>query len=135
MRLLRAQESGPIANPRALLFVTARNFALNHLRHRHRERRDECAEIETLTALVETADIPETLAHAEDLKLLVEAIHSLPLRCREVITLRKIYGLSQKEVAIRLGIAEHTVEVQGRLGLRRCSEFFRRRGHGRRAVS
>ena len=51
------------------------------------------------TALVDTAGIPEELAHSEDLHLLVKAIHQLPPRCREVITLRKIYGLSQKEVA------------------------------------
>lgn len=32
-RLMEAHATGPIACPRALLFVTARNLALNHLRH------------------------------------------------------------------------------------------------------
>lgn len=31
--LMEAHATGPIACPRALLFVTARNLALNHLRH------------------------------------------------------------------------------------------------------
>ena len=48
-------------------------------------------------------------------ELLVEAIEQLPTRCREVMTLRKIDGLSQREVAARLGIAEHTVEGGARL--------------------
>ncbi|MBC7365597.1 MAG: RNA polymerase sigma factor [Undibacterium sp.] len=130
-RLLRVQETGPIANPRAFVFVSARNFALNQLRRLRRENRDPRAEVEAAVAYVDTAGIPESLARAEDLRLLVEAIHELPNRCREIMTLRKIYGLSQREVAARLGIAEHTVEVQSRIGLRKCSDFFRRHGYGR----
>ena len=40
--------------------------------------------------------------------------------------LRRIYGLPQKEVAARLGIAEHTVEAQATIGLRKLAEFFER---------
>jgi RNA polymerase sigma-70 factor (ECF subfamily) len=36
VRLLRVQETGPVVNPRAFLFVSACNFALNHLRHLRR---------------------------------------------------------------------------------------------------
>ncbi len=46
------------------------------------------------------------------------------------MTLRKIYGLSQKEVGQKLGISEHTVEAQGAIGLRKCIEYFRRHGYG-----
>ena len=74
---------------------------------------------------------PDAVAGDEELQLLVAAIEQLPSRCREVMTLRKIDGLSQKEVAARLGIAEHTVEVHSRLGLQKCTEFFRQRGYGR----
>ena len=45
------------------------------------------------------------------------------------MTLRKIYGLSQKEVAAQLGLAVHTVEIQTGIGVRKCVEFFRRRGY------
>jgi RNA polymerase sigma-70 factor (ECF subfamily) len=77
----------------------------------------------------ERGDVPAAVAHAEDLRLLTEAIRALPERCRQVLTLRKIYGLSQRETALRLGISEHTVEVQGAIGLRKCIRFFRERGH------
>jgi RNA polymerase sigma-70 factor (ECF subfamily) len=69
------------------------------------------------------------VARAEDLALLIKAIQALPDRCRQIVTLRKIYGLSQREVADRLGISEHTVEAQGAIGLRKCIEFFRRHGY------
>ena len=128
-RLMQAHATGPIACPRAFLFVTARNIALNHLRHQRIERPAGATEIDALSVADERAGIPEALAHAEDFQILIRAIQSLPERCRQIVTLRKIYGLSQKEVAAQLGIAEHTVEAQGGIGLRKCIEFFRRNGY------
>ena len=130
-RLLRARETGSIACAKAFLFVTARNLALNQLRHLRHERPEGITEIDAVGVLDESAAIPESVARAEDLQLLIHAIQSLPDRCRQIMTLRKIYGLSQKEVAARLAISEHTVEAQGAIGLRKCIEYFRRHGYGR----
>ncbi len=130
-RLMRAHASGPIANPKAFLFVTARNLALNHLRHQGYERPAGATEVDPLSVLDDALGAPETLTRREDFQVLIEAIQSLPDRCRQVVTLRKIYGLSQRETAERLGITENTVEAQGAIGLRKCIEFFRRRGHDR----
>lgn len=130
-RLLRARETGPIACPRAFLFVTARNLALNQLRHERHARPARATESDPTDVLDGAAAIPEVIAGAEELRVLVAAIESLPARCRQIVTLRKIYGLSQKEVAARLGISEHTVESQGSIGLHKCISYFRRHGHGR----
>lgn len=128
-RLMQVHATGPIACPRALLFVTARNLALNHLRHQRIERPEGAAEIDALSVVDEREGAPEVLAQAEDFQVLIRAIQSLPERCRQIVTLRKIYGLSQKEVAERLDISEHTVEAQGGIGLRKCIEYFRRHGY------
>lgn len=128
-RLMQAHATGPIACPRALLFVTARNLALNRLRHQRIERPEGAAEIDALSVADEREGAPEALAQAEDFQVLIRAIQALPERCRQIVTLRKIYGLSQKEVAERLGISEHTVEAQGGIGLRKCIEYFRRQGY------
>jgi RNA polymerase sigma-70 factor (ECF subfamily) len=130
-RLLRARETGSIACPRAFLFVTARNLALNQLRHQRHERPEGAAEVDVAGVLDDSAAIPDAVASAEDLRLLIEAIATLPERCRQIVTLRKIYGLSQKAVAARLGISECTVESQGSIGLHKCIAYFRRHGYGR----
>lgn len=133
-RLLGAHASGPVASPKAFLFVTARNLALNRLRHLRIERPEGLAEIDPASVLDDGADVPEQITRAEDLQLLIDAIQSLPERCRQIMTLRKIYGLSQREVAVRLELSEHTVEAQGAIGLRKCIEFFRRHGYRREAA-
>ena len=119
-----------MVSPKAFLFQTARNLALNQLRHRSYTHPSTPRDTEFADALDANASLPETVARAEDIRLLVRAIQNLPERCRQVFTLRKIYGLSQKEIAARLGISEPTVETQGAIGIRKCEEFFRRHGDG-----
>lgn len=127
LRVLRARAAGPIANVRAFLFTTARNLALNHLRHRGYLHPEGLGEIDPSSVIDERADTSEAVAHQQELDLLHESIQSLPERCRQVFTLRRIYGLSQKETAARLGITEKTVENQCLIALQRCVEFFRER--------
>ena len=59
---------------------------------------------------------------------LAEAIESLPKACRQIFKLRKIYGLSHKEIAEKLGISERTVNVQVGKGVKRCVAYLERRG-------
>lgn len=129
VRLLAARRTGPIVAVKAFLFVTAKNLALNRLRDRERERTEVLTENAVGGVFDEAQDVPETIARREEIHVLLQAIHALPERCRQVVTLRKIYGYSQKEVAAQLGISENTVEVQTAIGVRKCIEFFRRHGH------
>lgn len=126
VRVLKARASGEVRSPRAFLFVTARNIALMQLRHRAVAREDSLTESELWDILDESVDVPQAVARAQELELLTKAIQTLPARCRQILTLRKIYGMSQKDVAAELGIAEHTVEVQGTIALRKLSDYFAR---------
>jgi len=130
LRVLAAHRTGTVDSPKALLFATARNLALMNLRHRRVERVDSLAEIDLGGILDERGDVAEAAARAQELEILTLAIQSLPARCRQILTLRKIYGLSQKEVAAEMGIAEHTVEAQGSIGLRKIGEYFARHSRG-----
>jgi RNA polymerase sigma factor (sigma-70 family) len=128
-RIVRAHAGGTlvIQSPKAFLFATARNLALGRLRHRQVAGEENFLAENTMEGVLdEAADVPQAVARAQELELLTHAIQSLPTRCRQIITLRKIYGLSQKEVAAQLGISEHTVEAQGTIGLRKLAGYFER---------
>ena len=76
----------------------------------------------------EAPGVPETVSRRQECDLLAAAIADLPPRCREILVLRKFENLSHREIAQRLGIAEHTVEAQLTKALHRCEEFFARHG-------
>lgn len=126
VRVLQAREAVDVRSPKAYLFVIARNLALMRVRHSKVAKEESLADIDCSGILDEGADVPHAVARAQELEMLTEAIQSLPTRCRQILTLRKIYGLSQKETAAELGIAEHTVEIQAGIGLKKIGRFFRR---------
>lgn len=128
VRVIRAREVGHVDSPRALLFATARNRARDLLRRQRVVVFEPITETTDSSVFIGSSAIPETVSRNEELALLSDAIQSLPNRCRQVVTLRVAYGLSQREIATELGISENTVEKQLGKGLRRCSEFFAQRG-------
>ena len=114
----------------AFVLTTARNLLID------RARRAQIVSIETyadMDALAPTLDelSPERyLAARSELKLLQIALNLLPARCREVVELRKIEGLSQREVASRMGITEDTVERQVSKGVRALALALQATGLG-----
>ena len=127
-RVLHAQAAGPVESPRGLLFATARNLALDALRRRQIVAFEPMAENNDSPVYMDVTDVAETVSKRQELELLTEAIQLLPDRCRQVFTLRAVYGLSQRAIAERLGISENTVEKQMGKGLKRCGDFFAQRG-------
>jgi len=124
-RLLKAKEKGPIRNPKGLLFAIARNAVRDFLRQNNRADVVPMTENAPVAVLLDDESLDERICRREELALLTAAINSLPPRCREVILLRKIKGLSQREIAALLGIAEHTVESLAAKGVRRCADYLR----------
>jgi RNA polymerase sigma-70 factor (ECF subfamily) len=61
------------------------------------------------------------------LALFANAVAALPSQCRKVLVLKKIEGLSQREIAIRLGIAESTVEKHLAKALLLTRDYMARR--------
>ncbi len=124
LKVLSASETTKIDSPKAFLFATARNIALGRIRKQTVRSELSLADIDALGVLDEDADVSREVARSEELELLTHAIQSLPARCRQIITLRKIYGLSQKEIASELDISVNTVETQGTIGMRKIAQFF-----------
>ena len=129
-RMLRAKRTGTVRSPRPFLFAVARNAVRDYLQRKGRAELIPITESAEFAVLEVEDDLVELVCRRQELALLTEAIASLPERCREVLLLRKIKGLSQKEIAARLGLSEHTVEVQGAIGVRKCAEYFQRYGDG-----
>lgn len=132
LRVLRARDRGELQSPKAFLFATARNLALDQLRKPYLSRTESLVERDCSNVLDDCESIPENVARNQELALLTEAIQSLPDRCRQVMTLRIVYDLPQRVIAEKLGISDRTVAAQLAIATERCTAFMlRRTDHGR----
>ena len=117
--LARAAAGESIQNLRGLLYEVARNLLIDRYRQ-SQVRRHVCDE-----ALAEvpapTSDQPEVrYAGQQRVRLLEQAIAALPLRCRQAFVLHKLEGLSQAEVALRMGVSVNMVERHIMLAIAAC---------------
>jgi RNA polymerase sigma factor (sigma-70 family) len=115
-----SQPREEIRSIRAFALTVARNVALSWLRHRQVVPIELVADLEQLELLDERGQVDEIVNTHQELALLTAAVARLPARCRQVFTLRKVYGLSQKEIAAELRISENTVEQHLAKGVRLC---------------
>lgn len=97
-------------HPRGLLFSIARNLLIDRIRRERVVSIELMEDVDSLNVLVNDITPERELSGSRRLQWLAEAFDRLPQRCREVVWMRRIEDLPQKEIASRLGIAESTVE-------------------------
>jgi RNA polymerase sigma-70 factor (ECF subfamily) len=120
-----------INSPRNYFFEVAKSVVLRSLRRSRVVMIDALAHAEILD-IPETAPDPERiLSDRQELEHVAAFIERLPDRCREVFILRKLRGLSQRDVARELGIAESTVEKHMVKALASLINAFGRGGNRR----
>lgn len=127
-RLLRVDDPGRLEHPRAFLFTTARNAAIDLFRRRSSQPQESLNEVIELPLLDTAPSVIETMERRQRREVLTEALRSLPERCREVMLLRYLDGCSGKEIAERLGISLGTVKGHLLKGVRDCARYFEAHG-------
>lgn len=136
LRIWEARKLRPINSPKAYFYATARNLANERFRRNKVLRSVFVDDFDIHSVFDGEEDISEEVAEGEELEILTSAIQHLPRRCRRILTLMKIYGYTQKEVAAELSISVKTVENQCAIGMKKIARFFERYSHetGRRPV-
>lgn len=137
LRILQAEKLQTIRHPGAFMLTTARNVALNMamradaLNHVDSSRPDP--QDESTLPPEAWLDGHNTAEHQvqiqEEFHLLCRALRELPPQCRKAFVLKRVYGLSQREVASELGITESTVEKHLAKALVACGDYMSARGY------
>ncbi len=112
-----ARDSRP-ASPRAVLFATARNLITDHIRRSHVVSMEATSDVAAFDALVDEVSPEREVGAKQELQSLSLAFDSLSDKCRRVVWLRRVEGLSQRQTAERLGLREIAVESQLARGMR-----------------
>jgi RNA polymerase sigma factor (sigma-70 family) len=124
VRVLEAAERQRPLTPKAFLFSVARNLLIDRARRERVVSIDLRADLDGLNLLIDDLTPERRAAGREQLQRLVELLGRLPARCREVVWMRRVEDLPQKEIARRLEIAEATVEKHLVRGVRMLADAF-----------
>ena len=124
VRVYEAAGKALPTTPKAFLFATARHLMADRVRRSRVVSIEAVGDFESLNVLIEEVTPERWSSGRQTLKRLAEAFDRLPDRCREVVWLRRVEELPQKEVAMRLGISEKTVEKHVAKGVRLLAEHF-----------
>lgn len=125
-RVLTIQQSDKaIAEPRALLYQTARHIMVDQYRRdkiRQHDDLEALAEIEK-PAVSQHLQPDAILANEQAIRAYVATIEALPPRCREAFILHVFDELPYAQIAERMGTSVSMIEkhiARGRLACRSC---------------
>jgi len=105
---------------RRYLLRMATNAATDHFRVTG--RRDQLLSgLATLFESVES-DPEESLINSDQMRIVDAALDELPPKCRDILFLSRVEGLTHPEIAARLGISESLVQKYIVRALRHCRE-------------
>ncbi len=130
-RFLHIPALKEIRHPRQYALLVARAIIVDHMRHSRVISITSIGEIEELEVPDTTPSSEERLKFRQEFQIVSDALNQLPRGCRETILLRRVEGLSQKEVAKRLQISEKMVEKHMANGVRLLINLFGRGGKTR----
>jgi RNA polymerase sigma factor (sigma-70 family) len=125
-RLARLDSVDHIDRPDGYFFQIVRNLHRDQIRRARIVRIDFVGEMSALSVCSEEPSLERVVAATRELEQVRRLIRRLPPLCREVIELRKVDGVPQKEIARRLGLSESTVENEAVRGTRLIMEALRK---------
>lgn len=123
-RALNGARGGLPDQSPAYLFTVARNHLINRAKRARIVSFELVADLESIDVDVDLFATERHLSARDELRRAQAGLERLPRRCREVVQLRKVEGLSTREVAERLGVGTDTVEKQMTLGMRALVDFM-----------
>lgn len=124
-----------ILHPRAYLFQVARSVIVRHVRRARIVPIHTVDDLERLEHPDDAASPEQHTIDRDELRRLAHAIAAMPLKTREAFVLRRVKGLSQREIAARMRISENTVETHISRGVSFLIDWFGRSGNRRSQTS
>lgn len=107
-----------IERPGAYFMQTVKNLWRDHLRRAAIIRFEDLTESAQIFVDPDATGPEQAVAARMHLRMVERLIEDLPERCRKIFTMKRVEGLSQREIARTLGVSESVVENDVQKALR-----------------
>lgn len=125
LRAYIAERHASIEQPKAFLFRVAKNLALTRLSKKSQLITDYIEEAGASVVIETAAASDQELEARQCLGLYCEAVAALPEKCRQVFLLRKVHGLSHREIGERMDLSISSVEKYLHQSILACQAHLR----------
>lgn len=123
-RVLQGASKGLPSNAPPYVYTLARNHLINIAKRARIVSFDLVADLESVDRDMDMLATERHLTARDELRRAQEGLALLSPRCREVVQLRKLEGLSTREAAERLGVGSDAVERQLVMGMRALVDYM-----------
>ena len=128
VRSFEADLKQEIKYPRSYMLKTAKNLALNHVNKWDNKFNDSIEDFSFSPVELTSRSFEDDYESKERFLFFCKATEQLEGSVRKCFILKKVYGLSQKEIAQHLSLSESTVEKHVAKGLLKSSQYMERKG-------
>lgn len=111
---------------RTYMFKTARNLALNHVSKASEKHNQSLDEIDSLPSDLTSQSLEKQVESKQRFLDFCRATDSLSPEVKRVFLMKKVYGMSQKDIAIHCDLSQSTVEKHVAKGLLQCSLYLQK---------
>ena len=126
VKSFEAELKQEIKYERTYMLKTARNLALNHVSRASEKFNDSLEDLAGLPPHLMSKNLEKQVESKERFLNFCRATDTLSVEVKRVFLLKKVYGMSQREIAEYLGLSQSTVEKHVAKGLQQCSNYLAR---------
>jgi len=127
-RIVSLESCDNVRNPKQYAFQVAHSVIVDHMRRARVVSIFSVGNVEELGVAAPEANPEQKATFCDEINQVVRALADLPARTREILMLRRVAGLSQRETATQLAISEKTVEKHMARGVLMLMTEFGRGG-------
>jgi len=109
---------------RTYMLKTARNLALNHVARASEKHHQSLHDIDGLPANLTTQSLEKQVESKQRFLDFCRATDTLSPEVKRVFLMKKVYSMSQKDIAQHCALSESTVEKHVAKGLLLCSRYL-----------
>jgi len=113
-----------ITYERTYMLTTAKNLALNHVSRASERKNQSLNDMPNWPSDLTSKSLESQVESKERFLHFCRATDTLSVEVKRVFLLKKVYGMSQKDIAGYIGLSESTVEKHVAKGLLQCSIYL-----------
>jgi len=129
IRAHEAEVKKRIDHPKAYIYKTARNLALNFIAKKENTSMSKLEDYSEPDVYLEDLAKINEVESKEKFRLFCAAVRDLPPQCRKAFIMKRVFGFSIRDISTKLGISESTTEKHIAKGVLRCADYLNENGY------